>query len=488
MANSLAKNTFYLTIAAVGQKILAFVYFLLIARIMMPESTGAYFLALSITTIFAVIADFGITPVIIREIAKTPERAKELVQTTLGLKLPLLLTAVIAANVAVPFINQDAEIHLLVLIATAVLALDSFSLLFYGVMRGYQKLQFESLGIFLGQLFTVTFGGIVLFTDPRLDLLIVALIIGSAFNAFYSAKQVIKMHGWNILAPSFDWKPAKKLLAIALPFALATVFVKVYSYIDSIFLSIFLGTAAVGIYSVAYKLTYAFQFIPLAFIGALYPGLSALVGKDDKRLAEMLNGSMWYMAIVGAPITLGIWAIAEDLVLLAGGSYLEAVPVLQMLVLVLIPIFLDFPLGSLLSAADRQKTKTVIIGITMVINVLLNWLLIPKIGVIGAAYAGVGAFSFMLIADLYFVPKIVKGYRYRDLLNMLAPIFASALIMAAVAYYLRPILGFILTIPIAAVVYIALLIALRAVTKDHLKEVQRLLNRKRYATDAPTDN
>ena len=70
MTRMLAKNATYLTLASTGQKVVAFLYFLFLARVMQPENTGAYFLALSITIIFSVIADFGITSVVIREIAK----------------------------------------------------------------------------------------------------------------------------------------------------------------------------------------------------------------------------------------------------------------------------------------------------------------------------------------------------------------------------------------------------------------------------------
>ena len=490
MTSSVAKNTLYLTIASVGQKTLAFVYFIYLARVMQPESTGIYFLAISISTIFSVVADFGVTPVVIREIAKVPEKALSLTRSALGVKLPFLLLGIICANTAAWLLQYDPVVQQLVFLASIVMALDSIHLLYYGVLRGHQTLRFESLGIFMGMLLTVLFGGTVLLFDPGLTLLVSALLIGSSFNFLFSTKQVTRLLGITALIPVWDSKKVKSLLAIALPFFLAGVFVKVYSHVDTLFLSKMIGNEAVGLYSIPYKITYAFQFLPMAFAAALYPGLSRLVKNDQQALARMFNDSMWYMALLSAPIVFGIWAIAPDVVLLAGENYAASGAVLATLIFVLLPIFLDFPIGSLLNAADRQSTKTVIMGITMIINITLNVLFIPEFGVIGAAYSALGSFCFLFFAGLYFVPQIVSGYKISGLFRVVLPIFFSGAVMGLIAFSLRPIIGFILVIPIAAIVYVGMLLTTRSIRVTHLSKALQLFSRKPdlYATTPTHDD
>lgn len=477
MSQSVAKNTLYLTAASIGQKVLAFVYFLFVARVMKPENTGAYFLALSITTIFSVVADAGITQVVIREVAKKPGEAVSLVRRALWLKIPFMLLGVIAAGATARLLHYDAQVQQLVWIASVVMLADAISLLFYGVLRGQHALQFESLGLFIGQTCTAIFGGAVLVLHPTLPLLVVALLIGSLFNMLFSAYHVSRRLGSDVLRPTWDARQAQTLLRMALPFALAGIFVKVYSYVDSVFLSKFIGTAAVGVYSIAYKFTYAFQFLPMAFVAALYPGMSAVVGKDTQRLAELFNDAMWYVAILAAPISFGIWAIAPDAVNLAGEGYESAAPVLQILVFALIPIFLDFPVGSLLNAADRQLTKTAIMGVTMIINVVCNAILIPGYGTIGAAWSAVISFTFLWIAGMYFVPRVISRYRYSDLFKRVTPIVLSAFAMGLLAAYLRPMLGYVLVIPIAGIAYVVLLLLTKSVPEQHLKHAVALLRR-----------
>lgn len=488
MAVSLAKNTFYLTAATIGQKILAFLYFLFIANIMRPEQTGAYFLALSITTIFSVVADFGISPVVIREVAKRPDEAMPMVRRALGLKLPLMILATAGSVIVAGLLAYSVEVQLLVVLATLVMAEDSISLLYFGVLRGLRVLRFESLGMMIGGVLIAGLGSLSLIFYPSLILLIGALVVGSAFNAVFSSLQVVKCLGWSAIVPTFDFSGTKKILKTSFPFALAGVFSKLYSYIDTVVLSIFVGTAAVGVYAVAYKMTYAFQFLPLAFVAALYPGMSALVVSDKTKLAKLFEQAMSYLLILVAPIAFGIFAIAPDVVRLAGAGYVEAVPVLRILIFVLVPLFLDFPIGSLLNAADQQATKTAIMGVTMVINAVLNIVLIPTIGIMGAAYAAGVSFWFLFLAGLYFVPKIIPNLPWPRLLWFFVKIISSGILMAAITMLLRPTVGFLAVVPIAAVVYVLLLFTTHSVRFEQLKEIHQTVFKKKYETPSPFDS
>ena len=479
MSTPVAKNTLYLTAASIAQKALAFFYFLLLARVMQPEATGGYYLALSITAIFSTITDLGVTPVVIRDVAKFPERAVDLIRRALWLKVPFMALATIGAIAMSWALGYDATVRELVLIASLVMLADAISLLFYGVLRGNHTLRFESLGIFVGQTCTLLFGGFVLMTHPTLHLLVLALLVGSAFNAMFSARQVVAVYGWGVLRPRFDERAIRLLLLSALPFALAGIFVKVYSYVDSIIISKIIGTAAVGVYAIAYKFTYAFQFLPMAFVAALYPGMSAMVAKKDTDgLTRLFDDAIWYVTVLGAPIAFGLWAVAGDAIALAGKGYTDAGPVLAVLIFVLIPIFLDFPVGSLLNAANKQATKTAVMGATMVINVLCNLILIPAFGLLGAAYSAVISFMFLFCAGFWFVPRVIPSYGFERLLRTVVPIIFSAAAMGIATRLIRPYSGFYLALPIAVVLYVAMLALTKSIRTQHLASASRLIRRK----------
>jgi O-antigen/teichoic acid export membrane protein len=474
VTEQVAKNTLYLTIASVGQKIIAFVYFLFVARIMMPEMTGQYFLALSITTIFSVIAEFGITSVTTREIAKDPSRAAALTSHALALKIPMMLLAVLGSLLTGWALGYDSTVQTLIALSCIVLVLDAFQVFFYGVLRGFQTLQFESVGIFFGMGTTALIGGLVLWTQPSLPLLVVALMAGSFVNLLVALSRVALRLGWSALVPRWSGVEARAILVMAIPFALAAIFVKVYSYVDSIFISKMLDTTAVGLYAIAYKFTYAFQFLPLAFVAALFPGMSAVAGKDQETLERILCRSLWYMAIISAPIVFGLYAIAPEAIALAGEGYEQAVGLLQTLVFVLIPIFLDFPIGALLNASGKQSIKTAIMGVTMVINIVLNAILIPHVGILGAVYAALASFIFMLVAGLFYIPRVIPTFSFMRLLRMLLPIYLVGVLMLIVVVMLKPIVGWIPVILIGGVVYMLGLLLTGSFKLSDLRYLKRV--------------
>jgi O-antigen/teichoic acid export membrane protein len=465
----LAKNTFYLTLASVGQKLIAFVYFLFVARIMQPELTGQYFLSISLAMIFSVVADFGITSVVIREMAKAPEKTEHIFRHALAMKIPLLLIGYICAIGAAILFDYEREIIFLTIFSGTSLILDSVHLLFYGVLRGHQHLRVESIGMFVGQAITAFVGGLILWMNPSLILLMLALVTGSLFNVFLSGGALARRFGTRIFTPIWDYASLRTLMRMALPFALAAIFVKVYSYVDTLFISKLLGTTAVGLYSIAYKFTYAFQFLPLAFIAALYPSFSFAVAHDKQRLPHLFGRAMWYMMILSTPLALGIWLIADQAVLLAGNAYASAASVLSVLIFVLIPIFLDFPIGALLNACNRQTTKTTIMGVTMIINIVLNAWLIPLAGIVGAAIAALISFLFMFGIGLFFVPRLIPQFRFLPLLYDMSRIALSGILMLIVGIALKPFIGWIGVIPICAAVYLFSLFVTRVITFNDLR-------------------
>ena len=257
-------------------------------------------------------------------------------------------------------------------------------------------------------------------------------------------------------------------------FFLAAIFVKVYSYVDSIILSLTVGEHAVGMYAVAYKLTYAFQFIPLAFAAALYPAMSARA-HEPKLLRQTFLDALWYVMLIGSPIVFGIWALAPEIInIFYGSDFADSVLPLQILIFVLIFIFLDFPVGSLLNATGRQSTKTAIMGATMVVNVGANLWLIPRYEELGAASAGLISFVFMFTVGWFFAIRVVD-VNWRDLFRSSWGVTLAGIIMAMCVYVAKSSLSFVLSVGLGAAIYIVLIFIFRAVDFRHVKKFIALL-------------
>jgi len=386
--------------ASTGQKIISFLTFVVVARLVGVEITGKYFFAVSVTSVFVIIADLGLTPVVIREMAADVERGRAALASALRLKLILIPLAILGSLAYIRLTHSGQEMLLAVALACLVMTADAVSVTWYGAIRGRQQLRYEAWGMFIGQCLTAIVSLTAIFFHAGVMGLIFGLLCGSAWNVLWSIRRShdigISLHGASL---SF-----KKMFFMALPFALAGIFVKVYSYVDTLLLKQFHDVFAVGYYSVAYKLTYSFQFLPMTFVAALYPGMSAAFAVNDREgLRKILHGSMRLMMLLAIPITVGLSALAPGLIhLLYGVRFSNSAASLMILPWVTIPLFLDFPIGSLLNATHRAHQKTIAMGITMVVNVIANIILVPPYGPVGAAWAGVISFWVLFLTGVWF--------------------------------------------------------------------------------------
>lgn len=485
MPTNVAKNTVYLFAASVAQKVFSFIYFTLIARSIGVERTGMYVTALTLSSLFSIMTDLGLTPVLIREGAKDKSRLPAILGNVLIVKIFLDLVAYGFLALVVWLLGYPWAIRELVWFSGLIMVLDSVSLSFYGALRSQHNLWFESWGVVLGQVITVTAGGVMLWRGAPLPFLLLALGLGSLFNVLWSGGMLISRLG---LRPRlvFDKGLFHTVVKYALPFALAGVFTKVYSYIDTVLLSRLLGNKAVGWYSVPYKLTFAFQFVPMAFAAALYPAMSTFFVQDKNRLKGLFEKGIIYLAMLALPISFGIGAMAEIFIVkVYGPDYLPSVLPLKILLASLVFAFLDFPVGSLLNACNRQSVQTAAMGVTMGLNIVLNVILIPRLGVVGAAISAlVGNFTLCALGYLW-VPKIIPAPK-SELWWRLAKVLLSAGLMGWVVKAMQLPLGkiirpegffptvlFLATLIITGgIVYGLMLLLFRAV---HINEVKEIL-------------
>lgn len=448
MSKGLFKNAAYFTVSSIIVKIVAFLYFGFIAKMLSPEQVGQYFLVLAIIGMLQVFNDLGTTPWLIRHIAGEDKEDATIAQIT-AIKLITIPLSILVAILAPTIFGYSVDIQQLVAIGAIIIAADAVSQTNFGVLRGKRELQYESIGIIIGQLISAGSGiAMLLLWQQVPSVLMVALGLGSLWNAVYSTYEVAKHAGWKVYIPTA--KGIKLLILGSAAFFIANIFTRTFSYADTFIISKIMTEFDLGVYSVAYKLTYAFQFIPLALVAALYPALSNAT-KDDAASRKLVEGSLKYMALIGFPIVFGIFAIAEPLIALyASPEYQGAVLPLRIMVFALIFTFLDYPIGALLNARMKQNVKTAIMGATLVVNVILNIILIQKYGLVGAAVTALVSFAFMFVLGWISAQKVLK-MQLRLLGRAIgAPLLGSALMASIIMGLQLPIL---IAIPFGAVVY-----------------------------------
>jgi len=471
--HNIAKNTSYLTIALVLQKVISFSYFTLLARFLGPEDLGKYYFAISFTTIFAIFIDLGVSNVIIREVAKGQDRAGRLLGSILTLKIPLAALSVLAAVILINVFNYDPLIKTLVYVSCFSMVLDSFTLSFFSAVRGFHNLKYESISSIVFQLIVLFVGYGALLLGGGLIAAMLALALASLYNFLYSFWVTVRRIKIAIKL-TYDSALVKQIARITWPFALYAIFQRLYTYLDSVLISFFAGNEQVGLYQVAFKIIFALQFLPLAFTASLYPALSSYWQNNREQLAVTFERAINYLTIISWPIVVGVLLLADKIVLLFKSGYEGAILPMQITILALFFIFANFPIGSLLNACDKQLRNTVNMGIVAVVSIILNLILIPRLAAVGASIVLLISNGLLFFLGLMATKKIMP-YRFSRNLKVLFKSLLAATAMGCLIFFTKNRLPFLLIVPLSGLVYFYFLYLMGGFKKEDVLSVFKSL-------------
>jgi len=478
---NIAKNTSYLTVALIFQKIISFTYFTLLARYVGPASLGKYYLAISFTTIFAIFIDLGFTNVLTREIAKDQNKAESWLGNIVTLKIPLAALALAAVFILINVLGYDSMTKTLVYISAISMVLDSFTTTFFGVVRGFHNLKYESISSVIFQLIVLTAGYASLLLGGGLVPAMAALALASIYNFSY-AFLIIRTRLKLAIRAVYDKILIKKILIISWPFAAYAILQRLYTYLDSVLLSVLAGDIQVGLYQVAFKIIFALQFLPAAFTASLYPAMSAYWHGNRSQLLVSFERAMNYLIIISLPIIVGAIVLANKIILLFKTGYDGAILPLQISIISLLFIFLNFPIGSLLNACDAQRKNTRNMAIVAVISIAMNLALIPFWQAAGASVTVLVTNFLMFILGVLSVKKII-AYRLRKNLKTFLKVLTASIIMGLIILIGKAYLNiFIITI-FGGLIYFGCLFLLGGFSRADIESVVKSFKRREAAEE-----
>jgi O-antigen/teichoic acid export membrane protein len=412
----IARNTAYLTAAFVTQKLLSFLYFAYYSGSLGAVSTGQVFTAITFATVFGVFIDAGFSPVLIRETARKPEQAQRLLSSVLWFKGGFAIMAYLLLVISVNFTPYAPITRSLADIVGLAVVLESFTLTLYGVFRGFQDLKYEALGSVIFQVLVFIIGGLAIQAGHSILFLGIALVVGALANFLFAVFTLWRKHHLRFRL-KIDNELIAPLIRTWLPFFIAAVLIRAYASVDVILLSLLRGEQSVGWYSVAYKLTFALQFLPLALNNSVFPAFSRAFVESREALRAIFQQSFKFLLLLAVPLTVGVFVFVEPILNLRWASYSQTPQALRVLILSLPLIFLNLILGSLLNASNRQRENTIHIAFTLLANIVLDIMLIPSMGHVGAAWASVISSAVFFFLSLRWVPQLT-GMNYIQLSMM----------------------------------------------------------------------
>jgi len=448
------KNTFWLGLASGVSKLLKFILFIYIARILGATEYGKFTFAFAFIGLFIIFADLGLSQIITREFAREKEKEREF-SAILSLKIFLSLGTLILILVGSFFIVPDPLIQRIILILAICLLIENFSGIIFSFLQARQKMEYQSFASILEALLVTGAGLFILFYFPSVQNLSYSYLFAALITFIF----VLSFFHFKIqrLFLSLNKSIWQKFLSMSWPLALAGMAGAICSQTDSVMMGYFGQITQTGWYNAAYRIIGA-ALIPMGLISAsIFPVLSKSFGETKEKLQKIWDYYMELMIFLAIPLTIGGIVLAPKIIdFIYGPSYIPSVLAFQILIIMAGTIFLYYPFYQILVVFNQQKRLfwTVLSG--AIINVILNSILIPKFSLYGAAVATV--MTQLLISFLLFKFTVkfttIKPINFKLLLSFIGAFISSFIMYIIISRSQIYNFHVLLPILIGAVVYL----------------------------------
>ncbi len=461
-ASTVAKNTLVLFAGELIAHALGFVITIVLARYLGAAGFGIYSYVFAFASIVLIFSDIGTSTLMVRDASRKRILLKKYASNIIIIKLILSILLILAVFTITQFTNRTSSVSKEIYFAILAMILLEFSFFFRKYFNIIQELEYEAYIKVCEKVMTLTLILIAVFYKLNLFFIILLFVIayGGTFviSAYYAFRRVgalnfkfVNFIFWRYLFKN-SWQ-----------FWLATVFTVIYFKIDTVMLSFMTNYAAVGWYNAAYKLIDGLNFVPTLFIVAIFPAMSFLYFKDQKRLKKIFGKYVSYLFILAIPIGIGVTLLSDRIILsFFGYQYSNAALALQILIWAEVFVFVNYFMGFLLNAIDKQRLFTLTTLVGLICNVFLNLLLIPRYGIYGAAFATL--FTEILNFIQLYSYSSEYGYSFSIIQTISKPIMAS--IVMALVIYATLSLHVLAIISLASAAYIIMLLLLRAIGKE----------------------
>lgn len=381
-----------------------------ISRVLGADGIGTYSYTYSIVYYFMIIALLGINNYGNRSIAKTRDDKKKMSKTFLGIYAIQLfmsmLMIVCYVGYVILFDNQYKMIAFIeiLFILSAMVDVNWF---FFGLE------EFKITVVRNTILRLLTLALIFIFVRTKDDLWIYTLIMaGSTLlcNLILVPPLLKRIDFEKIM-----FKDIKKHIKPCLVLFIPVISVSLYKMMDKVMLGMLTNVTQVGYYEQAEKIAN----LPIALISALgtvmLPRISNLASKNENsKILEYIEKSVQVMMFLALPITFGLIGVAGNFVpIFLGNDFLASVPVLRMLsVTILFVTFASIIRMEYLLPKEKDRTyiESVIGG--AIVNLIMNWIFIPKFDAIGACIGTICAEAFVMIYQIVAVGKELPIKQY----------------------------------------------------------------------------
>ncbi|MEP4889852.1 MAG: flippase [Aliiglaciecola sp.] len=378
-----------------------------LARYLGPEYFGVFSFLISAVYIFLPLMQFGLNSVLTKELVSLTDKTNEILSTALSIRLlASIFTFIVGVASAVLFNWIDERylvLFVLLLFSYTFSAFDIFNFWFESKKNNRPVAITRVLTLLLFSILKVTV--VIKFESLNLLLLVQATELIVGYLLYYLLAKIYQCH--------FKWQPSyaygKQIIKKCWWLIFSGLAAALYMKIDQVMLGTIATKSEVGIYSVAVRFSEMSYFLPVAIVTAFFPFLierkQASFTAYNKTLAIFLGGLCW----LGISVAIVVTLIATYLIkILYGTEYDASASILAVHVWGGVFVYMRALLSKWLIIEDLLYFSLVTQGTGAIVNILLNLILIPQYGGIGAAWATIISLAIASWFSFFFTKKTVK--------------------------------------------------------------------------------
>lgn len=433
-----------------------------LSRILGPTNLGKVSYSQSIMSYFLVFSSLGIPTYGMREIAKVSNNPCQLSKTFCELFYLNFISSFICSAIYTYLIfriKAFAQERLLFFYTGVTLYLNIFNVDW--AYLGMEEHVYITIRSFCLKILSII--AIFVFIKNSEDYTVYALLLSLATAGNYVLNVLNLRHRIHFTFRNIEFKKHIKPVMILLVTLLAS---DVYTQMDVTMLGSIKTQEEVGYYSNGIKLARMVYTIPQAIGATIIPRLSFHYGKEEykefKELFWSITNVIWIIAI---PSSVGLFILSPEIVkCIFGDQFIPTISVVRLLSVQATIVSLSFCFGSIVLTASNNENRLLIATFSgCMVNLILNSLLIPKIGMTGAAIASIAAeIAVFIVHFAYGFPIVKRRINGRDILSVLFGTVVMTVVLILIRKYVdEMILILIIGIVCSVLVYFLVLLVLK---------------------------
>ena len=407
--NRFFSNTMWDMGGKVFQMLITLVVGMLTARYLGPSNYGIIGYTASYVSFFTVVCQLGFTSTAVKEIIDGPDRQGEFLGTTIFFRICASILSTIGISVLVYILDGDKTIAWVAFLQSLSLMFHSFDMFHYWYqsrLETHVSVKIQSIAYILMAVYKIA----ILALGKSVEWFAFSTALEAA--AVAAALWLVYRRGdHQKLTVSFA--AGVELLKRSYHFILSGLMVTIYSEMDKIMLGRMLSETAVGFYTAATKISTMWSFVLTALINSSRPVIITSRTQDYARYIK--QNKRLYAAIIwiGIAAGLGITVLGKWIIyFMYGEAYMPATSSLQISAWYTMFAMLGTARGIWIVCEEKAKYVKYYLGVGAVVNVVLNYLLIPKFGPGGAAAATLATqiFTSVLAPAMYRETRVYTKY------------------------------------------------------------------------------